>query len=91
MIIDLFLLLPVGLFLLWLYVYSAPQDRSRAAVRVDRAVVPIAVLATAATLGGLHAGLDVEGLGRSVIALASAYLVLIAVLGTGWIIRAIRS
>jgi quinol-cytochrome oxidoreductase complex cytochrome b subunit len=89
LLIDNLIMAPVWLFLLWLYWYSTPTQWPRLALFVDWAIAAIAVLGSLLILAWLHHSLDpsVEGLSRNVIAVVSAYLYLIFVLGAGWIRR----
>jgi len=87
MAIDLLILAPVVLFLLWLYDYSAPRDRLTRDRWLDRAVALVAVLVGGGTLFALHSLLEVEGLARNVIAVAAAYLTFLALLAVGWLRR----
>jgi len=89
LLIDNLILLPVWLFLLWLYWYSTPADWSRRQWVIDWLIAATAVVGSLAILAWLHFNLgpEVEGLSRNIIAVVSAYLFLIAILGLGWIRR----
>ncbi|QKK02810.1 MAG: hypothetical protein HND55_09225 [Pseudomonadota bacterium] len=87
MVIDLLILAPVVIFLLWLYGYSAPSGRPTRDRWLDRATAAAAVVGGVGTLLGLHALLDVDGLARNVIAVAAAYLVFLTLLSLGWLRR----
>ena len=86
---DLFIMAPVAAFLVWLYRYSAPADRSRTQRRVDLLIVVLALLGAVALLVYLHGSLDAsfQGLARNIVAVVSAYLFMIAVFGFGWGLR----
>lgn len=90
MLIDSLILLPVSVFLLWLYLYSGGSDAIGPARLMDRAVALLAPVAAGGVLAGMHLNLDVEGLSRNVVAVSSAYLMLLAVLGLGWLMRWLR-
>lgn len=87
MLIDVLILLPVTAFLVWLYVYSAPAGLRGGRWLADRLPAGLSLLAEVATLVGLHWTLDLDGLSRNVIAVASAYLVLLTGLAIGWFLR----
>ena len=89
MIYDFFILTPVLAFLLWLFWYSAPAERCKRQGVIDSVIAAIGLGGSLLVLYAVHAGLDasVEGLNRNVIAVASSYLFLVAVLGVGWIRR----
>jgi hypothetical protein len=89
LLIDNLILLPVWLFLLWLYWYSTPAAWPGRQLLVDWLIAAVAVLGSLFILAWLHLNLDpgVEGLSRNVIAVVSAYLYLIFALGAGWIRR----
>lgn len=88
--IDALIMTPVTVFLLWLFAYSAPADRSRFDRVCDRLVMMVSVLAGAVVLFILHRGLDIEGMGRSLVAVACAYLVFLTILVLGWLRRFAR-
>jgi hypothetical protein len=90
-LIDALILLPVSIFLLWLYLYSGGSDLSGPARLRDRAPALLAPIASVAVLAGLHMSLEVDGLSRNVVAVTSAYLTLLGVLGSGWLMRWLRS
>jgi hypothetical protein len=89
LLIDNFILMPVWLFLLWLYWYSTPVGWPRRQLVVDWVIAAAAVTGSLAILAWLHHNLDpsVEGLSRNVIAVVSAYLYLIFAFGAGWVRR----
>lgn len=89
LLIDNLILAPVWLFLLWLYWYSTPTDWSRRQLLIDWNIAALGVVGCLAILAWLHHSLDpdIQGLSRNVIAVVSAYLYFIAVLGAGWIRR----
>jgi len=91
MLIDALILLPVTLFLLWLYAYSGPRGLTGRRWLIDRLPAFLALLAAAAVLIGLHLTLEFEDLNRNIIAVVSAYLVLLVGLGLGWLLRWRRS
>lgn len=87
MIFDVLLLMPVTAFLLWLFWYTAPAQRPATQAVIDIFVAAGAVAAALIVLAGLHATLAIEGIDRSLIAVASAYLTLLIVLAAGWLRR----
>lgn len=87
MLIDALILLPVTLFLLWLYVYSGPRGLRGGAWVADRLPAMLGLLVAAAVLVWLHLTLEFEDLNRNIIAVVSAYLVLLAGLGLAWLLR----
>lgn len=91
MLIDALILLPVTLFLLWLYAYSGPRGLRGAAWAADRWPALVAVVAAGGVLVWLHRTLEVEGLYRNIVAVVAAYLVLLAGLGLAWLLRWRRS
>ncbi|MEE4303135.1 MAG: hypothetical protein V2J19_03195 [Wenzhouxiangella sp.] len=91
MLIDALILLPVTLFLLWLYAYSGPSELRGASWVADRLPALAAVVVAAAVLVWLHLTLEFEDLNRNIIAVVSAYLVLLTGLGLAWLLRWLRS
>ncbi len=91
MLIDALILLPVTLFLLWLYVYSGPRGLAGRRWWADRLPAAAALAASAAVLVALHLMLEYEDLNRNIIAVVSAYLVLLTGLGLGWLLRWMRA
>jgi hypothetical protein len=91
MLIDFLLLLPVTAFLLWLYAYSGPRGLRGRAWLADRWPAVLALFASLAVLVGVHATVDLEGLSLNVIAVVSAYLVLLLGLGLAWFLRWFRT
>ena len=91
MLIDFLLLLPVTVFLLWLYVYSGPRGLGGADWLVDRLPAALALVASVAALSGIHLWASFEGLTLNVIAVVSAYLVLLFGLGLSWLLRWLRA
>lgn len=91
MLIDALILLPVTLFLIWLYVYSGPRRLRGRAWLADRLPAALAVIVASAVLVWLHLTLEFEDLNRNIIAVVSAYLVLLAGLGLAWLLRWLRS
>ncbi|NEZ03670.1 hypothetical protein G4Y73_05815 [Wenzhouxiangella sp. XN201] len=87
MFIDALILLPVTLFLLWLYAYSGPSELRGRAWWVDRLPALLALVVSLGVLAWLHITLDVDGLYRNIVAVVSAYLVLLAGLGLAWLMR----
>lgn len=87
MLIDALILLPVTLFLLWLYGYSGPRDLSRRNWLVDRLPAWLALALAGVVLVGLHRTLAFDDLNRNIIAVVSAYLTLLAGLGIAWLLR----
>ncbi len=90
MLIDALILLPVTVFLLWLYAYSGPRGLRGKAWLVDRWPAAMALLLSAVALVGLHLTLTFEDLNRNIIAVVSAYLVLLTGLGVAWLMRWLR-
>ncbi|NBB94010.1 MAG: hypothetical protein GVY32_12675 [Gammaproteobacteria bacterium] len=91
MLIDALILLPVTLFLLWLYAYSGPRGLRGGAWWADRLPALVATALAGGALAWLHLTLEFEDLNRNIIAVVSAYLVLLAGLGLAWLIRWLRS
>jgi hypothetical protein len=85
--VDFFIIAPVSLFLLWLFWYSAPAGRSRGQRWLDVLIGVAALIGAVGILIGVHATLDIEGPDRNVIAVAGAYVFLVAMLGFGWLRR----
>lgn len=91
MLIDALILLPVTLFLLWLYAYSGPRNLTGRRWLADRLPAALALVMAGAVLVGLHVMLKFDDLNRNIIAVVSAYLVLLAGLGVAWLLRWRRS
>ncbi len=89
-LVDLLISAPVVAFLLWLYAWSTPAERSTSVLWLDRALMALTPIALVAIIIGFHHLLDVEGMGLNVIAVATAYLTVLALLGLGWMVRALR-
>ena len=89
-LVDLLITAPVVVFLLWLYAYSAPTERSAGVRVLDRVLMVLTPVVAAGLIVGIHAWLDLDGMGRNVIAVATAYLVALALLGLGWGLRLLR-
>lgn len=89
--IDGLIMTPVTVFLLWLYAYSAPSDRSPADRARDGLIMLVSVLAGVSVLTLLHRGLDIDGMGRSLVSVACAYLAFLMILGLGWLVRFVRA
>lgn len=91
--IDLLISAPVTLFLLWLFWYSAPPGRTRRVRIVDSCLLALAPAAVVTIIVIGHARIDDAGewtgMGLNVMLVASAYLVLISLLGLGWLQRAL--
>lgn len=87
MLIDALILLPVTAFLIWLYAYSGPRGLRGTAWLADRWPAAAALLLSASVLVGLHLTLKIEDLNRNIIAVVSAYLVLLTGLGIAWLMR----
>lgn len=87
MLIDILILLPVTVFLLWLYAYSGPRGLRGSAWLVDRLPAVAAVFLAGGVLVWLHLTLAFDDLNRNIIAVVSAYLVLLAGLGLAWLLR----
>ncbi len=90
MIFDFLILLPVTVFLLWLFWYSAPTGQSARARLADFVVGLLAFGGALFVLAWLHATLSIEGMDKNILAVASSYLTLLAVLGVGWGLRRSR-
>ena len=54
---------------------------------LDRLLLVLTPIAAIAIILGFHRTLDVEGMGLNVIAVATAYLAVLALLGLGWTFR----
>lgn len=91
MLIDALILLPVTVFLLWLYAYSGPRGLRGNTWLGDRWPAMVALALAAGTLVGLHLTLELDGLNRNIVAVVSAYLVLLAGLALAWLLRWLRS
>lgn len=91
MLIDALILLPVTVFLLWLYAYSGPTGLRGNAWMGDRWPAIVTLALAAGTLVGLHLTLELDGLNRNIVAVVSAYLVLLVGLGLAWLLRWLRS
>lgn len=87
MLIDALILLPVTVFLLWLYAYSGPRGLRGGAWLADRLPAAAATVVAAGVLVWLHLTLGYEDLNRNIIAVVSAYLVLLVGLGLAWLLR----
>ncbi len=85
-LVDLLISAPVVVFLLWLYARSA----SGSLTGLDRLLLVLTPVALVAIIIGFHRTLEVEGMGLNVIAVATAYLVVLALLGLGWTVRFLR-
>lgn len=91
MLIDALILLPVTLFLLWLYAYSGPRGLTGRRWLVDRLPALLVLVMAGAVLVGLHQTLEFDDLNRNIIAVVSTYLVLLVGLGFAWLLRWRRS
>jgi len=89
--VDLLISTPITLFLLWLYWYSAPAVAPRWQQWVDTAVLLIAVLAVVLIIALGHLRIDYPGMELNVMLVATAYMALITLLGTGWLVRLLRA
>lgn len=87
MLIDALILLSVTVFLLWLYAYSGPRGLTGKHWLADRLPAILALVVATAVLVGLHLTLQFDDLNRNIIAVVSAYLVLLAGLGVAWLLR----
>ncbi|MBY6205512.1 hypothetical protein [Halomonas denitrificans] len=85
-LVDLLISAPVVAFLMWLYARSA----SGPLTGLDRLLLVLTPVALVAIIVGFHRTLDIEGMGLNVIAVATAYLAVLALLGIGWMVRALR-
>ncbi|MGY6587186.1 MAG: hypothetical protein ACXIUB_02755 [Wenzhouxiangella sp.] len=76
---------PLSLFMVWLFWFSTPVEWPGKQRLIDWGIAALAVVGAQIILFWLHAALSAwEGPDRSIMALASAYLFLIAVFGLGW-------
>lgn len=82
--IDLLITAPVVVFLLWLYWYATRNARAKRQRTIDRLTLAATPLVAAAVIVGCHYGIDLDGAGLNVIAVASGYLSALAVLAVGW-------
>ena len=89
-LVDLLISARVVAFLLWLYARSAPTERGAGFWLLDRVLMVVTPFAAVAIIIGFHRGLDIEGMGLNVIAVATAYLVVVSMLGFGWAVRFLR-
>lgn len=89
-LVDLLISAPVVVFLLWLYARTAPDGRNGSVRWLDRALMLLTPITAIGLIVGIHAVLDLEGMGRNVIAVATAYLAVLALLGLGWTVRFLR-
>lgn len=89
--LDLFISAPITLFLLWLYWYSAPSGAPRWQQWTDAALLLLAALAVVMIIVLGHLLLDYPGMGLNVMLVATAYMVLITLLGAGWLVRLMRA
>lgn len=85
--VDLLISAPISLFLLWLYRYSAPQSAPVWLRRVDAALFVVAGCSVVAIIVLGHLFIDYPGMGLNVMLVASAYCVLVTLLGIGWGLR----
>lgn len=85
--IDALIMLPVTVFLIWLFSYSAPAGRPLGERVFDMLVMAFSVLAGLVVLWWMHETLETETMGRSVMAVAGAYMVFLATLAAGWLRR----
>ena len=85
--VDSLMLLPVVAFLLWLFWYTAPGGRLPWQKRADIGLALLACGVTAGVFAGLHSGLDIEGMDRSMIVVAMSYLTFVVSMGASWIFR----
>lgn len=84
-LIDSLIFIPLSLFMVWLFWFSTPAGWAKAQRLIDWLVAAVAVLGAQLILFWLHSLLSAwEGPDRSIMALASAYLFLVAVFGLGW-------
>lgn len=86
-LVDLLISAPVVAFLLWLYARSAPAERGAGILWLDRMLMLLTPIAAVSIIVGIHATMELEGMGRNVIAVATAYLAVLALLGLGWTVR----
>lgn len=87
MILDILISLPVLGLLIWLFLFSAPRERSRGGIWRDRVFAIAAPAAALATIVAGHAWGTAEGMALNVMAVASGYLVCVGLLGAGWAVR----
>lgn len=86
-IVDVFILSPVVLFLLWLFWYSAPRGRPDGLKWLDIGLAAMACTVALAVFSGLHAWLDIEGMDKSIIVVAASYLTFVGMMGLSWLVR----
>jgi amino acid transporter len=86
-IVDFLILLPVVAFMLWLFWYTAPSDRSRGLSRFDPLLAGLACLVAGLVFVVLHGVLDMEGMDQSIIVVAASYLTFIMAMGACWLVR----
>ncbi|MCG8464306.1 MAG: hypothetical protein MI750_05565 [Xanthomonadales bacterium] len=87
MAITLGMLVPVILFLMWLYWFTRPQNLSREVLLIDNVILwssPVVCLATGLLV---YRYLPGEGIWPHVLAALLAYLMLLADVGAGWMMR----
>lgn len=85
--VDLLISAPITLFLLWLYKYSAPKAAPVWLRRLDAVLLPAAGLAVVLIIVLGHRWIDYPGMGLNVMLVATAYCVLVTLLGIGWGLR----
>lgn len=87
MAITLGMLVPVILFLMWLYWYTRPPGLSATQLRVDWAIFYAAPVTSLATGFLVYQYLPGEGIWPHVLAALLAYFMLLVDLGAGWLLR----
>ncbi len=87
-LIDSLIFVPLSLFMVWLFWFSTPADWPRNQRLIDWVIAGIAFVGAQLILFGVHNALSAwEGPDRSIMALAGAYLFLLATFGLGWLRR----
>ncbi len=90
MAVDLLISAPVAAFLIWLYWYSAPVAAPRWQCWLDRLILVASPLALIGIIVLGHLRIDYPGTGLNVMLVAAAYLVVLGILGSGWLVRFLR-
>ncbi len=85
--VDLLISAPISIFLLWLYRYSAPSSVPRWLWLFDAVLLPGAALSVVLIIVLGHRWIDYPGMGLNVMLVATAYCVLVTLLGMGWGLR----
>lgn len=89
--VDLLISAPITLFLLWLFWYSAPAGAPRWQQWTDVVVLLVTAISVVLIIVLGHLRIDYPGMGLNVMLVATAYIVLITLLGAGWLVRFLRA